>query len=253
MINQTEISTSRLARRFFLLTPPDQQPKANKSKKVGVLTFVLHLAPANASGYEVCAGRSAGCTNACLGIAAGRGRFDGVRQGRILRTRWYFADRAAFMARLVTEIERARRYARKLRMRLAIRLNGTSDIPWHRVPCGDHASIMAAFPRVQFYDYTKIAKRLISETLPANYHLTFSLCEDNDSAAREVLAAGGNVAVVFRNVAARAQYMQSGGFMGAPVIDGDQTDARFLDPRNCVVGLYAKGGAKIDQSGFVRD
>jgi hypothetical protein len=246
-----EISKSRLARRFYLLTPPDQQPKAGKSKKKGVLTYVLHLAPATLSGREVCPGRSEGCTLGCLNTA-GRGQFDKAQQGRILRTRWYFADRAAFMARLVREIERAQRAAAQQGMRLALRLNGTSDIPWHRVACGEHASIMHRFPHVQFYDYTKVSKRLTRETLPANYHLTFSLCEDNATAAREVLAAGGNVAVVYRNVAARAHYMAAG-FMGHAVIDGDETDARFLDSRNVIVGLYAKGRAKGDVSGFVRD
>jgi hypothetical protein len=111
---------------------------------------------------------------------------------------------------------------------------------------------MAMFPAVQFYDYTKVTKRLTRETLPANYHLTFSLSENNDAAAGEVLAAGGNVAVVFRTPAIRERYMATG-FLGHRVIDGDETDLRFMDPANVVVGLYAKGRAKSDSSGFVRD
>ncbi len=38
-----------------------------------------------------------------------------------------------------------------------------------------------------------------------------------------------------------------------PCVDGDDTDLRFLDPQGVVVALYAKGGAKTDQSGFVVD
>jgi len=35
------------------------------------------------------------------------------------------------------------------------------------------------------------------------------------------------------------------------IIDGDTTDLRFLDPVSSIVALYAKGGARKDDSGFV--
>jgi hypothetical protein len=38
-----------------------------------------------------------------------------------------------------------------------------------------------------------------------------------------------------------------------PVAVGDDTDLRFLDPKQTVIALYAKGNAKRDASGFVRD
>jgi hypothetical protein len=60
-----------------------------------------------------------------------------------------------------------------------------------------------------------------------------------------VLAAGGNVAVVFRSPPLPATWN------GYPVVDGDQTDLRFLDGTNVVVGLKAKGTAKNDSTGFV--
>ena len=40
-------------------------------------------------------------------------------------------------------------------------------------------------------------------------------------------------------------------YFGYKVIDGDDTDLRFLDPEGCIVGLIEKGKAKSDQSGFV--
>jgi hypothetical protein len=55
------------------------------------------------------------------------------------------------------------------------------------------------------------------------------------------------VGVVFRDRNFPAQYL------GVPVIDGDETDLRFLDPPGVVVGLSAKGTAKMDESGFVVD
>ena len=42
-------------------------------------------------------------------------------------------------------------------------------------------------------------------------------------------------------------------YKGFKVINGDETDLRFLDPKNCIVGLIAKGKAKKDYSGFVLD
>ena len=38
-----------------------------------------------------------------------------------------------------------------------------------------------------------------------------------------------------------------------PVTRGDDTDLRFLDMPGHVIALYAKGNAKRDRSGFVRD
>ena len=110
---------------------------------------------------------------------------------------------------------------------------------------------MARFPTAQFYDYTKVGKRLW-EDLPINYSLTFSLADGNAAAARKVLAGGGNVAAVFRDKAAVARAVDTG-LWGFPVINGDETDLRFLDQRGAVVALYAKGSAKADETGFVID
>jgi hypothetical protein len=59
---------------------------------------------------------------------------------------------------------------------------------------------------------------------------------------------GLNLAVVFRS-ADNIPTM----YFDRPVINGDADDLRFLDPRNVVVALYAKGSAKSDDSGFVVD
>jgi hypothetical protein len=36
------------------------------------------------------------------------------------------------------------------------------------------------------------------------------------------------------------------------VINGDESDLRFLDPKGVIVGLKAKGKAKKDTTGFVK-
>jgi hypothetical protein len=172
------------------------------------------------------------------------GAFSNVQAARIAKTRLYFEDREAFMAQLMAEVRAFIRKAFKAGLIPVVRLNGTSDIPWERVPVEGKPNIMAHFPTVQFYDYTKRHNR---RDLPDNYHLTFSLAEDNDSRASAAARNGANVAVVFRT----DKFPDT--FMGMPVVDGDADDLRFLDGRGIVVGLKAKGPAKKDTSGFVRD
>lgn len=242
-------------------------PKTDKGEKLGYWTAILHLAPGKLSGFQTCPQATAGCLAACLNTAGhgglGKGgkvtfetitagtRTNAVQAARAARTRLLFTDRAGFMARLVKEIEAHIARCRKADVTPAIRLNGTSDIRWEAAPYHvNGVSIFDLFPDVQFYDYTKIANR---RNLPANYHLTFSLADGNANQAAVALSNGINVAAVFRSRADALEAME-GGFMGAPVVDGDDTDLRFLDPKGgVIVGLYAKGDARKDTSGFVQD
>lgn len=251
--------------KFRLLTVGN--PKIEKSVAFGWLTAVLHLAPASLSGYNVCAKATDECRNACLNHA-GRGgiaiggvlsyavlmageRTNAIQLARVRKTRMYFERRNEFMALLIKEIRRFELYAESLGLRPAIRLNGTSDIPWERVatPMGNR-NVMCSFPRVQFYDYTKRANR---RNLPANYSLVFSLADGNDSDAIKALNSGVNVAAVFRAVP--GHYTIPGDNIAYPVIDGDKHDLRFLDAPGSIVGLKAKGAArKMEPTphGFVR-
>jgi hypothetical protein len=223
----------------------DNNAKTVKGQKKGFMTAILYLAPANLSGREVCGGRSEACSRACLNLA-GRGAFSNVQEARVRKTQFYFENRDFFMAMLVIEIKKFIKRARRKGLIPVVRLNGTSDIPWERIPVDGAACIMDLFPDIQFYDYTKLWNRFL-KPLPANYHLTFSLAEDNDDQAAKVLAAGKNVAVVFRT----SDFPPI--FMGYQVTDGDENDLRFLDPQAHIVGLKAKGPAKKDTSGFVRE
>ncbi|MCP3400390.1 hypothetical protein [Bradyrhizobium sp. CCGB20] len=248
---------------FRLLSPSN--PKINKGRGAGYWTFILHLSPAALSGFNTCPMATAGCKAACLntagrgGIAAGlgiltaedvaAGKRNAIQSARIRKTKLFFTDRANFMSVLAADIAKAIRVAKAKGYVPVFRLNGTSDIRWESVPAGDHANLMAMFPDVQFYDYTKIANR---KNVPANYALTFSLADGNDKAAAAALANGLNVAAVFRSQATVAR-VEAEGFMGFPVFNGDESDLRFLDPRNHVIALYAKGNAKRDTSGFIRD
>ena len=249
-----------------LLADPLSNPKVAKNGKLGILTAPLHLAPANISGYETCAGRSPGCTKACLHKAGNPAAAKNKRIARIKRTKAYFENRPEFMAALAFEIARHVARAETAIMEAAIRLNATSDIPWERIPVTlngiTYPNIMAAFPNVQFYDYTKIAKRALAaargDNWPANYHLTFSLNENNDIAAASVLAAGGNVAAVFNVKKSRplpATYTIAG--HTADVVDADLHDYRPVDGNGVIAGLRFKLPTSEvkpteDMFGFVR-
>jgi len=213
--------------------------KTLKGERRGYVTFILHLAPARLSGYEVCGGRSKECTILCLN-KSGRGRFDATQQARIKKTKWFFKNRQTFMAQLVKDISSAVRYGMKRNLQVAIRLNGTSDIPWETIQCGNFDNIMARYPFITFYDYTKLLGR---NKLPNNYHLTFSQSEKNHVEVDKAIEQGMNVAVVFDQIPLMYKDM--------PVLDGDDNDLRFLDPKGHIVGLKGKGLAVNSKSLFI--
>ena len=253
--------------------------KPARFKRRRILSALLHLSPANRSGYETCGSRTKGCSAACLDTAGHGGigaQFDdrgvmlksnGVQDARIRRTRLFFEMRPEFMAKLVRDIEAVVRKAKEQNAAPAFRPNATSDIDYTATPCTRNgrtfASIFDAFPTVNFYDYTKDAKRFarfLRGELPRNYHLTFSRAETmaNQIAAMQFLEAGGNVAAVFSTKPGEALPDMWNGHL---VIDGDAHDFRFIDPRagvtipeytkGYIIGLRSKGKAKRDLSGFV--
>ena len=227
--------------------------KTIKGNKLGVMTGVMYLAPHDLSGFQVCPKASEGCKLACL-YTAGRGIYTNCQNARINKTKWFFLDRDGFMERLVLDIKWLIGKGNRNNMMPAVRLNGTSDIAWEKIACVKdgvkYASIMEAFPEVQFYDYTKILNRQKAVRLQ-NYHLTFSLSESNDKDAQKALAQGYNLAVVLR---LGRNEKKPKTWSGYPVINGDETDVRFMDKKHGhVVGLFPKGRGRYDTSGFVRD
>lgn len=213
-------------------------PKTPKGESLGYLTGVLYLAPGSLSGVNLCPKASAGCLAACLNTA-GRGGFRSTQRARLKKTRFWLQDPVGFISRLKAEITAAQKRASRRGLKLAIRLNGTSDIVWERV-----SDIIQSFPGVQFYDYTKIYKRLLWP-LPPNYDLTFSLSENNQSEAGWALSRGFRIAAVYPRGVSIPTYLD------ALTIDGDRSDARFLEPGGVIVLLRAKGRARRDTSGFV--
>lgn len=232
-------------------------PKIEKGLDFGYLPFILHLAPADLSGFETCPKRTAGCTKACLNTAGRGGMFkrgestNTIQQARIRKTRYFFTDRTAFLADLVKDIEKAIVKAKRAGLVPVFRLNGTSDLSWEKyrvIRDGiEYKNVFQAFPDTQFYDYTKVLGRKVQD-IP-NYHLTFSAADGNDRDVNKAIAQGYNIAVVFGIKKSESLPVR---FLGLPVFNGDDSDLRFLDPAGVIVGLYAKGRAKTDLSGFVK-
>lgn len=243
----------------------DANAKTIKGVEQGFQTGIMYLMPADASGYNMCpTAVLAGCDILCLNTA-GRGgmskanktfRTPGgvelpdntVQRARLARTLGFHNNRALFLDSLVYEIVKARRKAHRAGLVPVFRLNGTSDIRWEDIPVMCYANIFAAFPDVQFYDYTKIPNRHRALKIP-NYHLTFSYSHRALFApivvkALEVYGEQVNFAVVFKGPMPET-------FLGRRVVNGDETDLRFLDETGIVVGLSAKGRAKKDKLDFV--
>jgi hypothetical protein len=232
-------------------------PKVLKGQAQGYNTYILHLAPANLSGYETCPKRTAGCSAACLNTAGRGGMFrkgettNTIQQARIRKTKAFFENRAGFMADLVADITLAIKQSKRLNLTPVFRLNGTSDLSFEKYEAVrdgiTYPNIMTAFPEVQFYDYTKILGRKVAH-IP-NYHLTFSAADGNDLDVEKAFDLGYNIAMVF---ALKKTLEMPAVYNGKPVFNGDESDLRFLDPKGHIVGLYAKGKAKKDTSGFVK-
>ena len=232
-------------------------PKVLKGMSQGYNTYILHLAPANLSGYETCPKRTLGCTAACLNTAGRGGMFkrgentNVIQQARIRKTKMFFENRVEFMTTLVKDIELGIKQSKKMELVPVFRLNGTSDLSWEKYEVVRNGqlfrNIFTAFPEVQFYDYTKVLGRKVKEY--SNYHLTFSAADGNDSDVLKAMNEGLNVAVVF---GIKKTLPMPVDYLNRPVFNGDESDLRFLDPKGVIVGLYAKGKAKKDTTGFVK-
>ena len=215
-----------------------------KTIKNDLETFILYMAPSDLSGFNVCPFASKGCIKGCLNTA-GMGIFSNVQLARINKTKFWGYDRFNFYIQLANELLKIHDKAIKKGIKIAIRLNGTSDI--------DHLDLLRRYSGIDFlenfydnllfYDYTP-NPNYIKKYQNSNYKLTFSRKEDNETKCIEILNNGGNVAVVFANELPEFWH-------GYKVINGDDTDLRYFDPENVVIGLYAKGKAKKDQTGFV--
>lgn len=209
---------------YYPVLGQDTNAKTSKGRKKGYITGICYLAPGESSGHRVCFD-FANCIGLCLGYE-GRGRFTKIQLQRIAKTKRLFADRELFLASLAYDVYLLLRAAVRLNLIPCVRVNGTSDLAW----LGQW--VARTFPYVQAYDYTKLDRPWQRTT--ANYHLTFSYSGGNRDMCLQALAHGVNVTVVFEQAIPAT-------FWGYEVVNGDESDLRFLDKRGVIVGLKAKG------------
>jgi hypothetical protein len=231
--------------------------KTIKGTSFGFLTGILYMAPGTVAGVgNVCPHASKGCLSACLFTAGRAGIFKAINEARINRTRFFYYERAAFLAQLAGEISAVVRKAEREGLRPVIRLNGTSDLAWEKLA----PDLFTQFQNVTFYDYTKNVRRVsawANGEFPKNYSLTFSLSESNQDHAETAIAAGVNVAVVYDGPTTKGKPLAlNNGMKPRPWFSADESDLRFLDrPGSDGRGrfgiLKAKGKARKDQTGFV--
>ena len=266
---KTLAKEGRKLRTQKLLGTEGSNPKLAK-EEINVPEFKtkgLSLSPANESGrVNTCSCATKECRAACLN-KAGRGAMTFTQKARLRRTDFMLDHPHHFMSMLHDEIDAHEKSATKKGKRAAIRLNIVSDLPHEKL----HPEIFDHHPNTQFYDYTKIAGRVLNsdgtkKTLPANYHLTFSSTgihsEGNWKHSRQHLDNGGVVAMVFAVAAARGK--KEGGALPTHVhdaktgkryrvIDGDLHDHRHLDHiyndaqpgEGLIAGLRIKGGKNM--------
>ena len=213
----------------------DAKTRKSNEKYPNTITAIQYLAPSLNCGYETCAGKSEGCSAACL-FTAGRGAMNSVQQARIKKTKLFFENKELYLTYLNNDLTLLEEYGKEHNMQVYVRLNGTSDLDFISL------NIFQKYPILKFYDYTKIKERLYL-SLPENYKLTYSRDERTTNEEILTLINYANIAVVFDEVPSE--------YLGLPVYEGDLTDLRFEDPLKHIIGLKAKARAKQDTSGFV--
>ena len=171
----------------------------------------------------------AACVKECL-ISSGRGVFDNVIEGRKAKTDFYMNDRAGFIDQLKRELTNFEKLCNKTGVVPYVRLNVISDIQWELKANG---SIPQSFPNINFFDYSKIAKRL--GKTPKNYQLMFSYSQapEYQNQVKTALKTDVPISVVFYGPMPDV-------FLGKKVINGDNSDIENLKHKNCIIGLKYK-------------
>ena len=220
-----------------LLTSGKSNAKLKKNRRE---SHILYMAPFNQNerGINLCPKATDGCAAACL-FTAGHGAFNNVQQARIRKSNYFVSERDAFLGDLTSELTKLEAKAKRKGERIAVRLNGTSDLDFMKLlSLRNSASPIEMFPTLDFYDYTKVISRAVKYQ-PTNYRITFSRSETNQEECEKALDAGVPVSVVF-DVPKGEDLPER--WMGYPVIDGDASDDQMLDiPGAYILGLRLKG------------
>ncbi|MCH2217079.1 MAG: hypothetical protein MK076_03215 [Flavobacteriales bacterium] len=239
-LNKRQLSVLRY---FGDLLTIDQNAKTVKGQKQGYMTGISYMLPSDHLTKETVCPISDNCKNDCLAFA-GRLKFTQL-QFTLLAKKIFFLDCFEGWKELLNDnVIKLKTKAEKANLIPVARINGTSDIsPKH------FEDIIKKHPEVQFYDYTKYINNYKRRLLGYvdNYHITYSF----DGSIKgfenmtQALNEGINVTVVFADKLPET-------WNGYKVINGDETDLRFLDEKPVIVGLKFKGNInKLNCKDFV--
>ena len=249
-MNYTNQTEARKLTGLSYLGLVNNSSKHEKAFIYNEMVYTLYLAPANLSGYEVCPMRSPECTLLCLN-ESGRNRIDvnknTINKSRITKTKLFFEHRQFFVRWMIDEINTAKKKAEKLGYHFSVRLNNTSDISPESFYINQNnvkLNVLQIFHDVQFYDYTKVAKRQELTKKYKNYDITYSYSGNNMTQCLDMLGKGVRVAMVFNKLPET--------YLGYKVVPGDLYDMRYRDEHNVIIGLkFKKVRNKVTSNNFV--
>jgi len=115
---------------------------------------IQYLDPAGSSGTcNTCPWSTAGCRGACLRSSGHMGLYAGADLAPTVRTRFMAEEPAMYLGLLHKSITNHENRSRAIGKRSVVRLNGTSDIPFHELPAAE--VIIGGHPKTIFSEYTK--------------------------------------------------------------------------------------------------
>lgn len=214
--------------------------KIAKGKKININTAILYMQPADKVAVKtLCAGAELfGCKKDCL-VSSGQLGKTPAQKAVTKRTLCYLLEPTRFDNTLRAEIFL---HSANYGDTLAVRLNGTTDI--------DFNSFIASMPSIRFYDYTKIYYRVKKNTLN-NYDLTFSGSANNDKTMQitaKAIKSGFKTVLAVNTAETKGEYSMPNKLGLIPLVNMDDTDARFLDPSGSVGVLKRKGSNKLERA-----
>lgn len=266
----------------------NNSPKTNPDLRFGYLVGTLYLSPQknvinaphygieyntkeiNLSKINLCKNATTGCSTACT---YHQGIFKNalfhknkVKQARLKRTLKFLTQRNEFFAQLIKEINSLQRKAKRNNLKVAISLNGTSDILWEKESFTfkevEYKNIMELFPEINFFDYTKYNILKSRKKMPKNYHLTYSRAGmqrgslvDDWEVLKDYLNKKINIAIVCTNDI-KNRLLSNSTYDGYLIINGDEYHNRIKDKEiqsdnGIIIILEASKKTDITSSGFV--
>jgi hypothetical protein len=168
------------------------------------------------------------CFSTCLVFTGNGKRYPAINKARIKRSLFFKNDLKGFLNQLEREMIKLEKQALKKGKKLAIRLNGFSDIDYSLKKYFIKGKVIYdLFPDIQFWDYSKNLEKVLNNPY-SNLHLTYSYNGLNHSECLKAYKNGFNFTVI------DIPENRDKWFYKLPAYSGDLTDFRFLDSKGII-------------------